>query len=486
MRMPGRTGAAALAKWAALTEAQPAARSLCEEMNYEATWEAAYKEMEIASTELATLGLTADPIGPSLQKQAMHKVQSCTCTAEIHAHDVLKQQAAPFQDRSRLQGRGGKLLDLHRLAGAWDSLPTEQQEAIHSQAGPGEGTLFGDLSSDEREGWLQDHHFNHAALARLGAPVCAPGHFCALRVASGPRAGLVCQQPLGRDGRHLVPCRAGGIATRLHHALRRRLTLSLNEQGLRAEEEIVLPELTQVTPSGIVEGRMDIVVSRPGGVSRTLIDVATCDGRAASYADTDAAFGRAEREKHQRYAERAWAFGVEHRGKLNRFAVEVLENLAREAVLVRGGRPATIVRKWRRQLQMVTAFEVAEIMRHQLCGVEDGDRRENGAVRAKLAVGLDDAVLGRIEENRLRAINLREQKRAQQLEPTAADGQVLPPPLPHEDEYVFGFGGCIDDHQIGGQASSLPVSGGTDDSSSILHTGDGGSSTPACSQACVG
>ena len=36
-----------------------------------------------------------------------------------------------------------------------------------------------------------------------------------------------------------------------------------------------------------------------------------------------------------------------------------------------GYRPATLVRKWRRQLQLVTAFEMADVMRHQLYGYED-------------------------------------------------------------------------------------------------------------------
>ena len=137
MRMPGRTGAAALAKWAALSEALPAARCLCEEMGYDAAWDAAEKELAAASAELATLGLTKGPSGPTLTEEALQKVTGCTCTAELHAHETLKHQAAPPQDRSRLQGRGGKLLDLHRLAGAWDTLPPEQKEAISSQAGPG-------------------------------------------------------------------------------------------------------------------------------------------------------------------------------------------------------------------------------------------------------------------------------------------------------------------------------------------------------------
>ena len=476
MRMPGRQGAAALAKWAALSAALPEAKRLCEELEYDTQWLDANQELARASAELTDLGLAEDPSGPTLSEEAVRQVRECSCTSVIYDHEMLKHQAEPPQDRSRLQGKGGKLLDLYRLAAAWATLPTEQQEAVDSQTGPGEGTLFGDLSSDEREGWLQDHHFTHAVLARLGAPVCAPGHFCSLRTASGPRAGQVCQQPLDRAGRHLAPCRAGGLATRLHHALRRRLTLSLSEQSLRAEEEIVLPELTQITPSGIKEGRMDIVVSRPGGVARILIDVATCDGRASRCTDTEAAFRNAEREKHQRYQQKAWAFGVEHRGRLNRYAVEILEVLAREAVLLRGGRPATLVRRWRRQLQLVTAFEVAEVMRCQLCGLEDAARQgEQLAVLPGLKAVLDDATLGRIEEHRIRAIERREQRRAQHL-----DLPPSPPPSLVEDDDVFSFGGNIEDSDRAEEGpGSLPPSAQLPS----VQSGAGDSPQPVCGRA---
>ena len=123
---------------------------------------------------------------------------------------------------------------------------------------------------------------------------------------------------------------------------------------------------------------------------------------------------------------------------------------------------------------------------------------ENGAACAKPAGDLDDATLGRIEESRLRAIQLRGQRKAQQLGPSAVDGQ-LPP---DEDEDVFSFGGIDGDAELlddgprgatesdldsddhaSGKASSLPapapqqcVQRGVVDSSPALQAEVGDSS----------
>ena len=43
-------------------------------------------------------------------------------------------------------------------------------------------------------------------------------------------------------------------------------------------------------------------------------------------------------------------------------------------------RPVSLARKWKRQLQLVTAFEMAEIMRGQLCGLADDGEASNGRV----------------------------------------------------------------------------------------------------------
>ena len=85
-------------------------------------------------------------------------------------------------------------------------------------------------------------------------------------------------------------------------------------------------------------------------------------------------------KQHRRYQGQAWPFAVEHRGRLGGKALELLDILAREAALTSGMRPSTLARKWKRQLHLVTAFEVAEIMRGQLCGLADVSRASDGQV----------------------------------------------------------------------------------------------------------
>ena len=114
----------------------------------------------------------------------------------------------------------------------------------------------------------------------------------------------------------------------------------------------MLPELSQVTRDGVKEGRMDVLVTRPGGVSRSLVDVVICDARAARSGTCAVAFADAERRKHARYGGAAWALAVELRGRLGDQAVSLLDLLAGEASLVTGARPSTLTRQWRR-LQLI-------------------------------------------------------------------------------------------------------------------------------------
>ena len=98
-------------------------------------------------------------------------------------------------------------------------------------------------------------------------------------------------------------------------------------------------------------------------MTRHFLDVRSVDARAPWNANADAAFLEATQEKQRRYANAAWAFPVEHRGRLGGPSVEMLWLLAQEAALVSGQRPATLVRQWRRGLALVTAFELAEVQR---------------------------------------------------------------------------------------------------------------------------
>ena len=116
---------------------------------------------------------------------------------------------------------------------------------------------------------------------------------------------------------------------------------------------------------------MDVLVTRPGCVSRFLVDIATCDARAARSGDCSTAFAQAEHEKTKRYDGSAWPLAIELRGRLGPMAADLLDLLAGEAAILTGARPTTLTRKWRRQLQLVTAFETAETMRGQLCGLDD-------------------------------------------------------------------------------------------------------------------
>ena len=151
----------------------------------------------------------------------------------------------------------------------------------------------------------------------------------------------------------------------------RRLAVDFRASGLRADEERVIPDLHQVDGDGnVTEARMDLVVTRPGGVVRTLIDVRTVDGRAAravAMGGTDDALRAANAEKERRYDGQAWPFAVESRGKIDDEALALLEFLAQEVALLsadgEGPCPGTLVRKWRRGVELVMAFELGESLR---------------------------------------------------------------------------------------------------------------------------
>ena len=132
---------------------------------------------------------------------------------------------------------------------------------------------------------------------------------------------------------------------------------------MHVDEEIVLPELTTASSEGFKEGRMDIVTSRPGGVTRFLLDIRTADSRADRYSSACAAFAEVAREKATRYGGFVHPVPVEHRGRLGPQAVEIMGLLATEAALLTGQRPSSLVRKWRRALALVCAFEAAEVQR---------------------------------------------------------------------------------------------------------------------------
>ena len=146
------------------------------------------------------------------------------------------------------------------------------------------GLLWSDCSRDERSGWLQDHHFQQACFSRLSLPRVAPGSICALAPQTGAQKRQLRGIPLDSFGRHShVACRAAGARTRLHHAIRHCVANICRKEGLNSEEEVVIPGLHEKVQDGTVkESRMDVVVSRPGGLQRWTIDVRTVDGKCAT------------------------------------------------------------------------------------------------------------------------------------------------------------------------------------------------------------
>ena len=197
--------------------------------------------MQNAKKALFTYGVDVGSGSPMRTGDAAASVTACPPAATLIETDLAR--AAPSGGRSRLQARAGRMLDTNVLANAWRSLDTRTQETMQSTAAPGAGTLFSDISRDERFGWLHNHHWTARTLSQLSLPILAPGHRCALAPSSGKRKCQVCGAELDRDARHLAPCKARGAQTRIHNAIVRRLAQSWRQVGLHVDTEAVVPEL---------------------------------------------------------------------------------------------------------------------------------------------------------------------------------------------------------------------------------------------------
>ena len=131
----------------------------------------------------------------------------------------------------------------------------------------------------------------------------------------------------------------------------------------------MIPELHERAHDGTVkEARMDVVVSRPGGLERWLIDVRTVDGKCATataLGGTEHAFRLAEQEKQRRYKGHAFALSVELRGGIASAGRSLLEQLSWEAAIAKpsNGSPTRLMRQWCRELELVLAFEAADALR---------------------------------------------------------------------------------------------------------------------------
>ena len=79
-------------------------------------------------------------------------------------------------ERSRLQGKAGKAIDIVTLSRFWKHASSTARETIQSVAGPSTGLLWSD-------------HFEQAFLNRLSLPRVTPGSICALAPQSGIAVG---------------------------------------------------------------------------------------------------------------------------------------------------------------------------------------------------------------------------------------------------------------------------------------------------------
>ena len=113
----------------------------------------------------------------------------------------------------------------------------------------------------------------------------------------------------------------------------------------------MIPDMHERAHDGTVkEARMDVVVSRPGGLERWMIDVRTDDGKCATavaLGGTESAFRLAEQEKQRRYKDHAYALSVGLRGGIASTGLSLLEQLSWEAPIAKpsNGSPTRLVRQ---------------------------------------------------------------------------------------------------------------------------------------------
>ena len=154
----------------------------------------------------------------------------------------------------------------------------------------------------------------------------------------------------------------------MHHAIRHCVANLCRKAGLNSEEEVVIPELHEKAHDGTVkEARMDVVVSRPGGLERWMIDVAhlrrtecdsNCSGRHRRHLQVSRARKATQIQGH------AQALSVELRGGSASTGLSLLEQLSWEAAIAKpsNGSPTRLVRQWCRELEQVLAFEAVEAL----------------------------------------------------------------------------------------------------------------------------
>ena len=172
--------------------------------------------------------------------------------------------------------------------------------------------------------WLQV-----AALACCGATVHA------MSAADGCRTTTFSKHFSADPACHESPCEASALWHQqieqanghvLHHAIRHCVSNLCRKAGLNSEEAGAILELHEKAHDGTVkEARMDVVVSRLGGLERWMIDLSSVDGKCATavaLGGTEGALRSAEQEKQRRYKGHAHALSVELRGRITRHRTE--------------------------------------------------------------------------------------------------------------------------------------------------------------------
>ena len=285
LRNPGRKGAPSICRWAALSEAMLAVRRWAQSAGYDANLEPAGAELTQAQGVIWSHGVDVRAQCPHRSNEASALVEESSPAAAAAARDAAT--CGPQRGRQRLQARVGRMTEVNDATLAWPQLEPAARKRLADLAGQGSGTLFGDHSRGPGSGWLQDYHFTHKALTMMGIPTLLPHQRCGLRRKTGSRKGQACEAALSIHGRHLTPCHAG-LQTRVHNSLVRRLARCCEEAGLGADVEAVQPWLHQRRGDGsTLEARMDVVVSRPGGIQAYPVDVRTLDAEADGCTDME-------------------------------------------------------------------------------------------------------------------------------------------------------------------------------------------------------
>ena len=242
------------------------------------------QELEDVTGELCNFGVVVCDGTPAVDPRLHDVIASCP-PAQL-AHQNATPTSSPMNhERSRLPGKAGKAIDIVTLSRFWKHASSTARETIQSVAGPSIGLLWSDCSRDERSG--QDHHFQQAFLNRLSLPRVTPGSICALAPQSGARKGQ--RTALSTLSWCLQGCRRTYMCS----------PRDAPEFGGRSRDPRTARESSRRK-----EARMDVVVSRPGGLERWMIDVRTVDGKCATaiaLGGTEGAFRSAEQEKQRRY-----------------------------------------------------------------------------------------------------------------------------------------------------------------------------------------